>query len=198
MGLLVLGGLLARDQHVAGRTFTELRGAEDLLRPWDDAAEATSLDGRVTWTVLRPTRLAWLDGEFASAIAQWPEITSALLGRAVRRARLLSFRTALLELKHVDLRVLLLLWHLADRWGQVRADGIVVALPLTHELVARMVGAHRTTVSLAVHSLKEEGRLGSTDPQGWVLLGGPPNELNDLLPSARSRSPSPPARAPSG
>src|SRR5436305_3646750 len=72
LGLLVLSGLLARDQRVAGRTFTELRGAEDLLRPWDDAAEATSLEGHVSWTALRHTRMAWLDGEFASAVAQWP------------------------------------------------------------------------------------------------------------------------------
>lgn len=183
LGLLVLSGLLARHQRVAGRTFTELRGAEDLLRPWDDAAEATSLEGHITWTALRPTRLAWLDGEFASAVAQWPEITSALLGRAVRRARLLSVRTALLELKHVDLRVLLLLWHLADRWGNVRPDGILVDLPLTHELVARMVGAHRTSVTVAVGKLKDEGRLGRTDRQGWILLGSAPNELNDFTPS---------------
>jgi hypothetical protein len=41
-----------------------------------------------------------------------------------RRARLLSFRLAILELRHVDLRVLFLLWHLADRWGQVSGEGI--------------------------------------------------------------------------
>jgi hypothetical protein len=187
LGLLVLSGLLARNQRVAGRTFTELRGPEDLLRPWDDAADATSLDGHVSWTVLRPARLAWLDAEFASATAQWPEITSALLGRAIRRARLLSFRTALLELRHVDLRVLLLLWHLADRWGHVRADGIHVDLPLTHELIARMIGAHRTTVTVAVRRLKEAGRLGRTDRRGWVLLGSAPNELNDLAVAVRSR-----------
>ena len=136
---------------------------------------------------LRPARLAWLDAEFAAATAQWPEITSALLGRAIRRARLLSVRTALLELKHVDLRILLLLWPLADRWGHVRTDGVYVDLPLTHELIARMVGAHRTTVTVAVQRLKDAGRLGRTDRQGWVLLGGAPNELNDFTATARSR-----------
>lgn len=187
LGLLVLGGLLARDQQVAGRTFTELRGPEDLLRPWDDVADATSLEGRTSWRVLRPTRLAWLDGEFAVAVAPWPEIAAALLGRAVRRARLLSFRMALLELKHIDLRVLLLLWHLADRWGRVRSDGIRVDLPLTHELIAHMVGAHRTTVTAAVRRLRDAGRLGRTDRQGWILLGSAPNELTDVAGSARRR-----------
>jgi CRP/FNR family cyclic AMP-dependent transcriptional regulator len=187
LGMLILSGLLARDQQVAGRTFTELRGPEDLLRPWDDATEATSVAGRISWTALRPTRLAWLDGEFAAAVARWPEITSALLGRAVRRARLLSFRTALLELKHVDLRVLLLLWHLADRWGNVRADGVYVDLPLTHDMIARMVGAHRTTVTIAVARLNDQGRLERTGRGGWLLLGGAPNELSDVDVPARSR-----------
>lgn len=97
LGLLVLSGLLTRDQHVAGRTFTELRGPEDLLRPWDDDAEASSIRGHVSWTALQPTAMAWLDGDFAMAIARWPEITSALMGRAIRRSRMLSVRTAVLS-----------------------------------------------------------------------------------------------------
>jgi hypothetical protein len=180
LGLLILEGLLERDQEVAGRTFTELRGAEDLLRPWDDVADIASVKGRVTWTALEPTRIAWLDGEFATATAPWPELTSALIGRAVRRARLLSFRTAILELKHTDLRILLLLWHLADRWGRVRPDGVHLDLRLTHELLARMVGAHRTTVTLAVRKLTGEGRVERTAGGGWILLGDPPQEVNDL------------------
>lgn len=61
LGLLVLSGLLTRDQHVAGRTFTELRGPEDLLRPWDEDAEVSSIRGRVSWTALQPTTMAWLE-----------------------------------------------------------------------------------------------------------------------------------------
>ena len=40
-------------------------GDEDVLRPWDDDAEPTSVPAEVTWTVLRPTRLAVLDEHFA-------------------------------------------------------------------------------------------------------------------------------------
>jgi CRP/FNR family cyclic AMP-dependent transcriptional regulator len=80
-----------------------------------------------------------------------------LLARATRRARLLSFRLAILELRHVDLRVLLLLWHLADRWGRVSAEGIRLDLELTHELIGRMIGAHRTSVPLALKQLTDQG-----------------------------------------
>jgi hypothetical protein len=177
-GLLILGGVLVRRLELAGRSFMELRGPEDLLRPWDDVADVTSVDGRVSWTAREPTRLAWLDGDFASSISAWPEITATLLARATRRARLLSFRLAILELKHVDLRVLLLLWHLADRWGRVGPEGVRLDLDLTHDLIAHMVGAHRTSVTLALRKLSEERRI-IKDGRQWVLLGPPPHELND-------------------
>ena len=105
---------------------------------------------------------------------------SPLMSRAVRRARLLSFRLAILELRHVHLRVLLLFWHLADRWGRVRPDGTCLDLRLTHDVIARMVGAHRTSVTLAVHRLTDEGRLKRTSGGAWILVGDPPEDLSDL------------------
>lgn len=179
LGLLVLSGLLLRDLELAGRSFVELRGPEDLLRPWDDATEVVSVDARVTWTAREPTRLAWLDGDFASSVAPLTEITSTLIARATRRARLLSFRLAILELRHVHLRVLLLLWHLADRWGQVSAEGVRLKLDLTHDLIARMVGAHRTSVTVALKKLADEGRI-TRAGRTWILLGPPPLEVSDV------------------
>ena len=178
LGLLVLDGLLQRKLELAGRTLTELRGPEDLLRPWDDATEFISVRGRVSWTAIEPTRIAWLDGDFAEAAAPWPEIGATIVERGVRRARLLSFRLAIGELRHVHLRVLLLLWHLSDRWGRVRPDGVYLDLPLTHELLAQMVGAHRTSVTVAVKRLTDEARLARGPGGTWILLGGAPDELD--------------------
>ena len=184
LGLLVLDGLLFRSLEIAGRTFSELRGPEDLLRPWDDVADIASIRGRITWTVAAPTRLAWLDGDFALAAAPWPEITATLLTRAIRRARLLSFELAVQELKHVHVRLILLLWHLADRWGRVHPEGVHLDLSLTHDRLARMVGAHRTSITLAARKLEEDGLLRRGDGGTWVLLGGPPEGLRDVDGSA--------------
>jgi len=177
-GLLILKGVLVRQLELAGRSFVELRGVEDLLRPWDDASEVTSVSARVSWTALEPMRLAWLDGDFASSISAWPELTAALIARATRRARLLSFRLAILELRHVDLRVLLLLWHLADRWGRVGPDGVRLDLDLTHDLIGHMIGAHRTSVTVALGKLCDEGRV-AREGRHWVLLGPPPQDIRD-------------------
>ena len=178
LGLLVLSGLVSRDIELAGRCFVELRGPEDLLRPWDDAADVTSISARPTWTVREPMRLAWLDGDFASETAAWPGITSALLERATRRARMLSVRLVILEMRHVHLKVLLLLWHLADRWGRVTSEGVRLNLELTHEMIASMIGAHRTSVTLAVRKLRDEGRI-TRDRRGWLLVGTLPQDLSD-------------------
>lgn len=180
LGLLVMDGLLSRDFELAGRTFTELRGPEDILRPWDDSGEVGSIYGRISWAAVEPARLCWLDADFAAAVAPWPGIAAVLVGRAVRRARLLSFRLAVIELKHIHLRVLLLLWHLSDRWGRVGPGGVHLELRLTHSLIARMVGAHRTSVTVALHRLADERRVDRLPDGSWLLLGDPPNEVSDL------------------
>ena len=42
----------------------------------------------------------------------------------------------------VEDRLLLTLWHLAERWGKVTPDGIVVPLPLAHRRLADLVGTY--------------------------------------------------------
>lgn len=52
-----------------------------------------------------------------------------------------------------------MLWHLADRWGRVTPDGVIVPLKLTHEALGRLVGAQRPTVTLALGELVASGRV---------------------------------------
>jgi hypothetical protein len=74
----------------------------------------------------------------------------------------------------VEDRLHRLLWHLADRRGHVRADGIVLRLPVTQEQLGRLVGARRPTVSLALRSLRERGLVRRGDADEWVLANQPP------------------------
>jgi CRP/FNR family transcriptional regulator, cyclic AMP receptor protein len=172
LGALVLEGLLARNVLLAGRSFTELLGPEDLLRPHDDETEQKSLHGRVTWIVMEPTRLAILDQEFARRTAPWlPAMTPVLLERTVRRARWLTLRLAILETKRIEDRLLLLLWHLADRWGRVQPDGVHLPLRLTHDVLGQMVAAHRSSVTTALNRLVHKGALARGLDGIWILRG---------------------------
>ena len=53
----------------------------------------------------------------------------------------------------------MLFWHLADRWGRVGPDTISVPLPLTHDTLAKLVGAARPSVTTALGSLSDRELL---------------------------------------
>jgi CRP/FNR family cyclic AMP-dependent transcriptional regulator len=180
LALLVVDGILARTVTLAGRTAIELVGDEDLLRPWDDQAEATSVSADVAWTVLRAARLAVLDESFAARIAPWPSISAALLARTVWRSRWLARHLAILDQPRLDLRLVLLFWELADRWGTVAPDGVSVPVPLTHQTLGRIIRAQRPSVTAALRELRERGFL-RREPDGtWVIHGDASEQIGVL------------------
>jgi len=105
-------------------------------------------------------------------IATREPLFDALIDRTMRRSRRLGLSQAICQLRRVDDRLLVLFVHLADRWGRVRDDGLLVPLRLTQETLARLVGARRPTVSLALSRLKERGLL-VRQPGGWLLTRSP-------------------------
>jgi CRP-like cAMP-binding protein len=103
-----------------------------------------------------------------------------LVGRAVQRSRNLVVNIAIIHQARVDVRLHMLLWHLAARWGRVRSDGTVLPLRLTHSLLADLVAARRPTVTSALSELSRRG-LVRFHQDVWVLSGGPPIELGDRV-----------------
>jgi CRP/FNR family transcriptional regulator, cyclic AMP receptor protein len=177
LGLLVLDGLLTRTIGLLGRTSMQLLGAEDLVRPWDDDGSSGSVPRTVSWAVHEPARVAVLDRGFAERVTAWPEITAALIGRALRHSSWLDSHLAILENPSVELRTLLFLWHLADRWGRVGPDGVQVPVRVTHETLGRLVRAQRPSVTRAVNQLAARGALSRGADGTWLLHGEPPSEL---------------------
>jgi hypothetical protein len=174
LGLLVLDGLLARDVSVRDRCCVELLGTGDLLRPWDEDGDIDlSVDRVCRWEVLEPARVAVLDRRCAALLARWPAIVEALLFRTVRRTRTMGLQFALTQVEGVEVRAHLMLWHLADRWGRVTPAGVLLPLPLTHRLLARLIGSRRPSVTSALRRLDEEGLVKRTDDGGWLLHGSP-------------------------
>lgn len=169
VGLLVLDGLVTRTLGIGDRTSTELLGTGDLLRPWQRDDEGI-LPFAAAWHVLEPTHVAVLDERFAAAIAPWPQIWSALLGRMMRRSRAQAMAMTLSHMNRVDDRLLLAFWLFADRWGRVRPDGVVLRLPLTHETLGALVGARRPSVTSALGELSREKLLVRGEARGeWIL-----------------------------
>lgn len=169
LGLLVLDGLMIRRVRVGKRSACELFGPGDLIRPWDTDGEYAPLPISVDWLVLKPVRLAVLDTAFALRIAPWPTVTSRIVGRVAQRARYLALTQAVTHLPRAYARLLILFWLLAERWGRVGPAGVHVTLPLTHEVLAMLVGAQRPTVTIALQRLTRAGLLTRERPDRWLL-----------------------------
>jgi len=176
-GFLIIEGLLCREVEVLSRRCVELIGDADVLRPWAWDSDGSHVKAEVGWTVLEPTKLAVLDHRLVSRMAPWPQLGEELFSRGTRRAHSLAVALAISHHPRVEDRLMLTLWHLAERWGKVRPDGIAVPLPLSHERLANLVGAHRPTVTSAMGDLSRAGGVSRDDDGVWVLHGSPPSEL---------------------
>jgi CRP/FNR family cyclic AMP-dependent transcriptional regulator len=179
LGLLVLDGLLTFETHVGDRTAAELLGAGDLLEPpscrTEDLLERTS-----SWRVLWPVRLALLDAEFSDRVRAWPQIAQALMRRAGRRIAEVDALRAITAQPRLEVRLDLLLWHLAARWGRVEPAGLRLTLPLTHRLLGQLVSAERPSISHALARLGHAGLVTGT-PGDWHLHGSPEAHLESLI-----------------
>ncbi len=184
LGVLVMDGLLTRDVVIAESACAELVGPGDLLRPWDDPTAGGPIPSQVEWHVLAPATLAMLDRGVTAAIGAWPEVTTALVTRAVTRTQTLAVALSITCITGLKIRIQAMLWHLADRFGRVRPDGVAVPLPVTHQVMARLVGASRPSVSTAMKELEHDGAISRGDEGGYVLHGEPP-EIAKLMADRR-------------
>jgi CRP/FNR family cyclic AMP-dependent transcriptional regulator len=175
IGLLVLDGVIARELIVADQVSAELLGPGDLIRPWQAASKSELLPVDAEWSVLSPSTLAVLDRRFAVEVSQYPEVTAALFDRLSERSLRLATTQAISQLTRVDRRLKALFWHLAERWGRVGGEGVVIPLALTHRILGQLVGARRPTVSTALSELAERDELVRRADGSWLLRGDPPD-----------------------
>jgi CRP/FNR family transcriptional regulator, cyclic AMP receptor protein len=181
IGLLVLNGLLIRRVGVGDGFGSELLGQGDLLRPWQGEGAQSTLSSTTGWRVLEEARIAVLDRATAARFALYPELTGHLVAKALERSRNLATAMAIAHHSRVEVRLHMIFWHLADRWGRVRPDGVLIPLRLTHEMLANLVSARRPSVSTGLAEMARQGLVRRV-ATGWLLQGDPPGELLQLQP----------------
>jgi CRP-like cAMP-binding protein len=116
-------------------------------------------------------------------MGSYPELAGTLVGRAVGRSRNLAVNIAIVHQARVDVRLHMLFWHFAGRWGKVGPEGVTVPLKLTHAVLAELAAARRPTVTTALSQLAKRGVVRPTEA-GWLLAGDRPGELGELPPVA--------------
>lgn len=168
LGLLILDGVVVRETRCGVNCSAELLGSGDVIRPWQ-GEEDSLIDPEAEWYVADDTRVAVLDESLGVELARWPSVAAEVFGRSLRRVRALSVQRAIAQVRRLDQRTLLYLWHVGERFGRVTAAGIVVRLPLTHERLATLVGAHRPSLTSALSKL-ERSRLLVRDSEHELVL----------------------------
>jgi len=187
LGLLVVEGVLVRRVGLEGRYGAELLSVGDLLQPAEHDGAAAVLPFEATWRVLSRLRLAVLDLGWMARMAPFPEVTAEITRRVMLRSRRLASMLAIAQHHRLEDRLRFFFWELAERYGRVGPDGVRLELPLTHDLIGHLVGAHRPSVSAALARLEHGGyirRRGRT----WLLLGSAPG-LGELIDEGAKASP---------
>lgn len=184
-GVLVLDGVLALSVRVGDRVCAELIGSGDLVQ--SQVPADTLVTAQTRWRALTPVRLAVLDAAFAKRVRFWPQIMLGLARRADRRAQSLDVLRAISAQPRLEVRLALLLWHLADRWGRVERGGVRLPLPLTHQLLGQLISAERPSVSHALSRLSHS-ELITGHGNEWHLRGSLEEGLPELVSSAHART----------
>jgi CRP/FNR family cyclic AMP-dependent transcriptional regulator len=183
-GLLIIDGLMVRRLHMGTVSSSELVGPSDIIRPWENDLIPTVAPQLAEWRILQDARVALLDSRVTALMGRWPELSAALGGRLLRRARSLASLMAAQHFVRVEDRLWATLWHLAGMWGRVTPSGTVIPFRLTHQMLANIIGARRPTTTLALRSLEQQGRLTRENSRLLVLLGAAPNWSREQTPAA--------------
>ncbi len=146
-GFVVLRTL---DDHVSRSVLTSVAGPGGVIVP---PAERETLES------LADSRLVVVSEDALRRLLEIPGFARLLieaLSAALRQAQEMMGNFA--STRHLD-RVRELLIQLARTYGKVGPDGIRIDFPISHMLLAEMIGSSRETVTRAVDELQRTGFL---------------------------------------
>lgn len=168
---LLLDGMVMHRMSIAGRRILRLLGPSDIIvHTW---APRSEILGSSTKRAAGYARIALLGRPLVGAARQFPGLIVGLHMRLGDQHQRLAVQLGICQLPRVQDRVLTLMWLLAETWGRVTPAGTRLPVRLTHGAIGELIGARRSTVSLALRDLIAEGAL-STEEHGWILHTGPP------------------------
>jgi hypothetical protein len=99
----------------------------------------------------------------------------------------------MLAVPNVERRIQLFLRNYAVHWGQVRDDGYLVPVAVTHDALGLLIGARRPTVTTALSALRARGVLELQADRTWLLR---PDDVPELRISPPRVQPAPPPSPP--
>jgi CRP-like cAMP-binding protein len=170
-GALLFDGLLLHSVQIHGRAALRLIAPGGLL-PLTPMTPSTHRE-RMSVSAAMPSRIVLLDDHFLVATRRWPQLLQLLHARSIDQSERLAVQLAISHLPRVEDRLMALMWLLADDWGRVTEAGTRLHLPLTHDAIGELIGARRSTVTLALSKLAARGSL-IRQRNDWLIQEPPP------------------------
>lgn len=169
---VLVEGTVLKETTLRARSALELLGPGDVLAPPVSATRQLDLRTVSRYVGLGDVSIATLGTQFARVAARWPQVSDYLHGQIAEQAHRASAHLAVLHLSRAEDRILALFADLGDRFGRVSPDGILIDLPLSHELIGRLTASRRPTTTLALKSLHDQGLLTRLTEHSWKLAYG--------------------------
>jgi methanogenic corrinoid protein MtbC1 len=115
--------------------------------------------------------------DFEQLLASSPSVSRAILGQVAQSARSLTYKVQDLTFLDVQRRLKLGLVRLATQHGSVTEHGLKIDLHMTHEAIAELIAANRSTITECINQLKAQGYLWQ---EGRRLVILPPEHIEIL------------------
>jgi CRP-like cAMP-binding protein len=168
LGFLVLEGFIVRRVRLGDTSSSELFGAGDILRPWNEDADGlVPVDWKLT--ALSEGRLAVLDGRFTAGLARFPQMIYTLAARSSQHAQRAAVLSAIGHMKRIEDRLVVFFAHIAGEWARVSSEGIALPLSMPHAQIAEFIGAERPSVTTSLGRLRDRGLVMRQPDRTWLL-----------------------------
>ncbi len=83
----------------------------------------------------------------------------------------MGFLSAVARLPRIEDRLAIFFSWLCDRWGRVGREEMLIPIPLSHELIARAIGAQRPPVTSALSQLAKRDLVLRQPDKTWIVRG---------------------------
>ena len=166
---VLVEGTVLKETALASSAALELLGPGDVLAPPLSATRQG--DGRAVsrYFAFGAASIATLGSPFKRDAVRWPQLSDFLHHQLAEQAHRASMHVAMLHLPRAQDRILALFADLGERFGRVTPDGILIDLPLNHDLIGRLTASRRPTATLALQELYGQGHLTRLAYNSWKL-----------------------------
>ena len=121
---------------------------------------------------------------FEALVLKYPNVGLQVIKNLSQHMSVLSSHVESISLANITQKLYSSLLTMAGEYGKKNKQGFIIDLPLTHEELSFLVGAHRVSITRAMKELRKSGRIIQAGKKIIITSSGQMEE-GSFLPSSR-------------